>query len=107
MTCKESKALCFLFQKHFAKIAVSKANLTGVCYGTGDTESLKSFTDGGGSVRSLAAAFLDGDGSAYGISPAGIFEADGLNFLNLLINVESGVLGNFFGFFNRRNAVRI
>ena len=94
MSCKECEALGLLLKEHLAKVAVSETNLTGVGNGSGDTECLESFSDSGCSIGSLAASLLDSDGSTYGVCPLSVFEADGLNALDQMINIKSCVLSD-------------
>ena len=86
---------------------MAKANLSLISNRSGDTERLKSLADGGGSVRGPAAALLDRDSGAYGISPAGIFKADGLDLLYLVIYVQSGILGDLLRLFDVRDAIAV
>ena len=107
MSCQEAEAVGILFQQHLAQIAVAQAYLTGIRNGAGDTECLQALADGGCGFCGLAAALLDGDGSAYGVSPACVLEADGLNLLHLLVYVKSCVLGDLLRFFDRGDAVAL
>ena len=107
MSCQEAEAVGLLFQKHFAKIAMSQSYLTGVGNGSRNTECLKSFSDSGSGVCSLAAVFLDGNSSANRISPARVLKTDGLNLLHLLIYVKAGIFGNLLCFFDRGDTIAV
>ena len=96
MSCEECEALGLLLKEHLSEISVSETNLTGVSNGSGDTECLESLSDSSCSVSSLAASLLDSDGSTYGVCPLSIFEADGLDSLDQMINIKSCVFGDLF-----------
>ena len=84
---------------------MSKAYLTGIGNGAGNAECLKSLADGCRSVCRSLAAFFDGNGRAYGVSPFCIFKADGLNALYHLIYIQAGRLRNLAGLFDGTNSI--
>ena len=100
MAGQEAEALGVLGQEHLSEVAVAETNLAVVSYGAGDAESLQAFADGCGCVSSGAAVFLDGDGSAYCVSPLGILEADGLNAFGDGIGIEAGRLADIAALFD-------
>ncbi len=107
VTCKECEAVRLLLEEHLAEVTVSKTDLTGVGNGARDTESLKALTDRCSSVGSLAAVLLDRDRSAYGVSPASVLKADRLNLLNLIVNVQAGVLRDLLRLFDGGDAIAV
>ena len=107
MAGQESEALGFLAEKASGKVSVTKTNLTVVGNRTWDTERLETDTDGLGSVGSILAALLDGDGSTYHVSPLSVLEADGLSFLASEIRIDAGFLANFVSFLNVFDSVLI
>ena len=107
MPCQEAEAVGLFFQKHLAQVAVAKAYLTGIGNGSGNTECLKALSDGSRCICSLAAPLFDGNSGAYGISPACVLKADGLDLLHLLVYVKPCVFGNLLSFFDRRNTIAL
>ena len=107
MTCQEAEAVCFFFQQHLAQITMAKTYFTLISNGTGDTESLQSFADCCCCVSCSSAAFLDCDRCTYSVSPASVLETDGLDFLYLIVNIQAGIFGDFFSFFDGSNSVAI
>ena len=107
MSSQEAEALCLLFQKHFTKVTMTKTYFTMVSNGTRDTESLKTFTDSGGSVSSSSAVFLDSDSCTYDVSPASVLEADRLDLFDLIINVQTGILCDLLCFFDVSNTIAV
>ena len=107
MSCQETEAVGILFQKHLSKVSVSKTNLTGICYGTGNTEGLKSLTDCCCCFRCLSAVLLDCDCCAYCVCPASIFKADRLDALYKRIYIKSCILCNFLSFFQRSDSIAV
>ena len=105
MSCQECEALGILFQKHLAQIAVAETDFSAVCNGTRNAEGLQALADGCSGLRCLAAALLDGDGRADGVSPLCVLKTDGLNTLNQMIYVQSCVLGNLLRLFDRADAI--
>ncbi len=81
------------------------SDLAAVSDGTGNAEGLEAFADGCGSVGSLAAVLLDGDGGAYGVSPLCVLKADGLNVLDHVIYVKTCVLSDLLSLFDGADAV--
>ena len=102
---QECEALGVLFQEHLAEVAMAKTYLTAVSNGTGDAEGLKAFADCGSSLVSLAAVLLDSDGSAYGVCPLRVLEADRLNALYQMINVQTSSLCDGLAFLNGGNTI--
>ena len=100
MTCQEAEALGLFFEEHLAEVAVAETDFSVVGDGAGDAEGLKAFADGGSSVRSFSAALLDGDGGADGVSPCGVFEADRLDALDHVVDLEACVFGDLLCFFD-------
>ena len=107
MTCQEAEALSLLFQKHLAKVSVSKTYLTGICNRSRDTEGLKTLTDSSCSVSSLTAALLDCDCCTNGVSPASILKTDRLDTLDLSIYIQSCILCNLLCLFDRSDTIAI
>ena len=105
MTCKEAEALRLLVEQSCAQSSMSKANLTGVCDRTRDAECLKAFADCLSSVGCLAAALLDCDCSAGNVCPACVLEADRLNALDQVVDIQSGILCDLLCFLEGRDAV--
>ena len=86
---------------------MAETDLTGIGNGTRDTESLKAFTDGGGRLGCLAAVLLDRDRCAYGVSPACIFKTDRLDALDLVIDIETGILGDLLCFLDGSDSITV
>ena len=86
---------------------MSKTNLSVLCNRSRDTESLKTFTDGCGSLGSLSCALLDGDGSTYCVSPACILETDWLNALNHAVYIKTCVFCDLLSFFDRSDTITV
>ena len=107
MASQEAETFGVFFQKHLAQISMTKTYFSLICNGAGNAERLQSFTDGSSSICSAAASFLNCNGSANRICPAGILKADGLNFLYLVIYIQSGIFGDFFCFLDGRDAVAV
>ncbi len=107
VTCEECEAVRLLLEEHLAEVTMAETNLAGVGNGARDTESLKTLADCSSSVSSLAAVLLDCDGSAYGVSPASVLKADRLNLLNLIVNVQAGVLGDLLRLFDGGDAIAV
>ena len=107
MSSQEAEAFGFFFKKHLSKVTMAKAYFTGISNGTGNTESLKSFADCCSCVSCSLTALLNCNCSAYNVSPASIFKADRLDFLNLVIYVKSSVFCDFFSFFKGSDAVAV
>ena len=107
MPCQEAEAVRILLQKHFAQISMTKTHLTGIRNGAGNTKCLKPLADCRSCLGRLAAVLLDSDSRAYGISPARVFKADGLNLLNLIVYVKTCVLCDLLRFFDRGDAIAV
>ncbi len=105
MTCQKCKAVRLLFKEHLAKITMTKANLTSIGHGAGNTECLQALTNRCSSVSRLLAVLLDCDSRAYGICPACVLKTNRLDLLHLLIYIQAGVFCDFLSFFDRRNAI--
>ena len=86
---------------------MTKTYLTGISYGTRDTESLKTFTDCCSCICCSSSTLLDCDCCTYDVCPASILEADRLNALNLIVYIEAGVLGNLLSFFDRSDTLAV
>ena len=104
---EEAEALCLLGKEHLAQVTMAETYLTVVCYGTRDAEGLKSLTDCCSSVSCVSAVLLDCDCSTYDVSPASILEANGLNALNHVVNIEASVFCNLTSFFDISDTVLI
>ena len=105
MTCKEAEAICLLFKEHLAEVTVSETYLTVISNRTGNTESLKTFADCCGSICCSLATLLDSDCSTYCVCPACILKADGLNFLNKCIYINSCILADGFALLDGGDAI--
>ena len=86
---QESEAMGVLMQQHGTQVAVAQANLTLFSNRAGDGESFQAFADGSSAVSSALQAALDSNGSAQGVSPDGVIEADGLDAADDLIAVNA------------------
>ena len=84
---------------------MSKTYLTSVSNGTGNAESLETFTDCSSSVSSSSAVLLDCDSSAYCVSPLSVLEADRLNAFDEVINIKTSVLCDLLSLFDGSNTV--
>ncbi len=73
--------------------------------GAGDAECLKAFADCSSSVSSLGAALLDRDRAADSVCPLCVLEADRLNTLDELVDVETLCLADVSTFLNGVDAV--
>ena len=61
---------------------MAQADLTGIGDRAGDAEGLETLADGGGGLAGALGIFLQGDGAAEGVGPAGVFKGDGLDALD-------------------------
>ena len=98
MSCKETEAVCILFQKHLSKVTMSKTYFTLISYRSRNTECLKSFTDCCCSFCCCLTAFFNCNCSTYYVSPACVLKTDWLNALNLIVYIKSGILCNLLCF---------
>ena len=105
MACEEAEALGLLIQQSCAQSSMSKANLTGVCDRARDAECLKAFADCLSRVGCLAAALLDRDCGTCDVCPACVLEADRLNALDQVVDIQSGILCDLLCFLEGRDAV--
>ena len=105
VTGAECKAFGAVFKKHGSEVAVTETDFAVICDGTGNAEGLETFTESLGDFGSNGLTALDGDSRADEVSPAGIFKADRLNVFDALIDVETFVLADLFGFFNGGDSV--
>ena len=86
---------------------MSQTNLTLIGNGAGNTERLQALADCSGSLGSFSAALLDCDGSAYGVSPASVLKANRLDLLNLIVNIQTGILGDLLSLLDGSNSIAI
>ena len=107
MTGQESKATGLLTQEHGAQVAVAQTDLTLIGYRTGDTEGLKSLANSFGGLCGRLDALLDGDGGAHGVSPGGVFKADGLNALYDTVCIHTCGVADGFGILHILDAVLV
>ena len=98
VTGEEGEALGLLAQQHRAEIAVTETDLAVFGNAAVDAEGLQTLADLPGGFCGGLHAGLEGDGSADRVSPAGVFEADGLNALDDLIGVEALGLADLVAF---------
>ena len=89
VTGQEGKALALVAEQHSAQVAVAQAHLAVVGHGAVDAEGLQAHADHLGGLGGSPDAGLQGDGRAHGVCPAGVLEANGLNFLDDLVGVEA------------------
>ncbi len=107
MSRKESEAFGILFQQHLAQIAVAESDLSVVCDRSRNAEGLKALADGRRRVRRSAAVLLDGDCRADRIRPLRVLEADRLNVLNHMIDVQPRILADLPGILKGGNAIAV
>ena len=105
MTCEEAEAFRLLGKKHLAEITVTETDLAVFRNGTGNTESLESDTDSGGSISCLFATCLDSDSGAYSVSPYSVFKTDRLSFSYYFIAIYTCGKCDFLAFLDRFDAV--
>ena len=105
MTCEERKALGVIAEQHCSEVAVTETNLAVLSNRAVDTEALETDTDVFGSFLSVLCACLKSDSSAYTVSPAYVFEADGLNALSDFIGVKTCSLADLTALLYRRDTV--
>ena len=105
MTSQECETLGVFFQQHLAQVTVTQTNFSLVSNRARDAECLQTFTDCSSSVSSSAAALLDCDSCANGISPLCVFETDRLNALYHLVYIQASCLGYFSSALNRVDAI--
>ena len=107
MAGEEGEALGLLAEEAAGEVTVAKADLAVVGYGTGDTEGLEADADSLGSVSSVLASLLEGDGGTDYVSPLGVLEADTLGLFAGDVRVEAVLFANLVGFFDGSDAVGI
>ena len=105
VTSQECETLGVFFQQHLAQVTVTQTNFSLVSNRARDAECLQTFTDCSSSVSSSAAALLDCDSCANGISPLCVFETDRLNALYHLVYIQASCLGYFSSALNRVDAI--
>ena len=105
MTGQESEALGLVTEQHSAQIAVAQTHLAVLGHRAVNAEGLQAHADHLGRLSRSLDAGLNGDGSAHGIRPAGVLEADGLDALDDLIGVEALCLADLTAFLHRADAV--
>ena len=84
---------------------MTKTYLTSVSNGTGNAESLETFTDCSSSVSSSSAVLLDCDSSAYCVGPLSVLEADRLNAFDEVINIKTCIFCDLLSLFNGRDSI--
>ena len=84
---------------------MTQTNLTLISYGTRNAECLKTLADSSSSVSSSGAVLLDCDSAAYSVSPLSVLEADGLDLLNFMIDIETLSLADVSTFLDGIDAV--
>ena len=84
---------------------MAAADLAVFSDGAGDAECLEADAESLSSFDSRAGTRLDGDSSAYGVSPASIFESDRLNLLDDIIRIDASSLADIAAFFDAADAV--
>ena len=95
MACQKAEALGLFAEQHFAEVSVAQADLAVFRNGAGNAEGLQPDADHSGCVCSLGAACLQGDSGADGVSPNGVFKADGLRGADDRIAVNALGKGDF------------
>ena len=105
MSCKESKALRLVAQKHSSQVAVANTDFAVVSYRTVNAEALQANADSAGSFFSVLYPGLQGNSSTDTVCPADVFKADGLNAFSNFIGIKSGVFADFPALFYRGDAV--
>ena len=105
VTCKKCETFCFFFQQHFAKVTMSKTNLTLIGNRTWNTECLQTFANCSSSVSCPLTSLFNCNCSAYCIGPFCIFKANRLNAFYHFIYIQTSSLCYFSGFFNRIDAI--
>ena len=104
---QEGEALRLLAEQTGSQVAMADAHLAVVGYGAGDAECLQADADGLGSVGSILAALLDGDGRTYHVSPLGVLEANHLRVFASLIRIQTGLFANSVRLFDIFDAVLV
>ena len=107
MAGEECEALSVLLKEHLAEIAMAKTYFTAVSNRSGDAEALQALADCGSGLVRPAAVLLDGDCRADGVCPLCVLEADGLNILDKVIDIQTGCLGDGLAFLDGGNAILV
>ena len=105
VTGQEREALGLVPQQHSAQVAMAQAHLPVLGHGAVDAEGLQADADGLGGLSGGLNALLQRNGSAHGVGPASVLEADGLNALDDLVGIEALSLADLAALFHRGNAI--
>ena len=105
VTCKESEAFGFVAKEHCGEVAVAETDFAVFRDRARNAERLQTDADCFGGVRGFFAVFLDCDCTAYGISPDGVVERDGLDTFYDCVAVNAFVQADFLRVFKGSDAV--